>query len=163
MRKETQVGDVLKNGSGIVVHGCNALGVMGSGIAKQIHQDFPDVYQDYRSVFERDGLRVGDVIWSPPRGNREFWVANAITQERFGRDPRVRYVCYNAIEICFEKIARKAIELTLPVFYPKIGAGLGNGNWSEISKMISEKLIDVDHQLWLHPTDPDAKKSFKIK
>lgn len=41
-------GNILSASSGIVVHGCNAQDVMGSGLAAQIKKLFPDAFSDYR-------------------------------------------------------------------------------------------------------------------
>ena len=151
----TVSGNVLSVPHGIVVHGCNAKGVMGSGIARQIRDTYPDVYADYMRAHRADGLKVGSVVWSAPKANRPFWVANAITQEAYGRDPRVRYVSYEGVRSCFADIAQKARAQNLEVHYPQIGAGLGNGEWGTLSSIISEQLGDIPHTLWLY--EPTAQ------
>jgi hypothetical protein len=57
-----------------------------------------------------------------------------VTQETYGREP-IRYVSYGALHLCFEKLNDTYIEDT-PFHFPKIGAGLGNGDWSVISQLI---------------------------
>ena len=79
-----------------------------------------------------------------------------------GRDPKVRYVDYEAIEQAFARIAKVAREHQLEVHYPLIGAGLANGDWGVISKIINQQLEGVSHTLWTlpgaEPTKPNSPR-----
>lgn len=147
----TQYGNVLNISSGIVVHGCNAQGQMNSGIAGEIHQRFPSVFNEYAKVYKEKGLNLGSVIFCSPlvKEKRGFWVANGITQEFYGRDPNTVYVDYTAVRQVFRTVYEHAKKLNLEVHFPKIGAGLANGSWDVISIIIEEELKDVPHSLWL--------------
>ncbi len=145
-------GNVLNISQGIVVHGCNAQGQMNSGIAGEIHQRFPSVYEDYHNRYTEGPMVLGEVIYSCPNGkeSRGFWVANGITQEFYGRDSNVRYVDYAAIRQVFRSVYEHAKKMNLDVHFPKIGAGLANGEWDVISQIITEELKDVSHTLWIY-------------
>jgi len=152
---EVKNGDILTVERGIIVHGCNARGVMGSGLAKQVKEKWPDCYEEYRNhiLFQAHGGRrcLGDVI--PYSVNDELIVANAITQDDYGREPGQVYVNYAAINTCFLAIASAASALQLPVHYPKIGAGLGGGDWELIEKQIDrafEPFPGVSRTLWVY-------------
>lgn len=146
-------GDLLAVQRGIVVHGCNAQGVMGSGVAAAIRTRYPGAFQAYRKAFESNGLHLGEVIGfsaeRDPSGRPSLVIANAITQEFYGREPGRVYVSYSAITQCFAKIAKKARELELEVHFPLIGCGLGGGDWREVSRRINEALADVPGTLWM--------------
>lgn len=134
----TVKGDIfsfLKPGD-IMVHGCNAQGVMGSGIAATVRALYPGAYDAYRKAEETTGLIMGDVIPYFDVNDR-ITIANAITQEFFGRDPKVRYMSYDAIDDAFKKL-RLATEISRyeRLFFPMIGAGLGNGKWPVIQEII---------------------------
>ena len=154
----TQFGDILSPSSGIVVQGCNAQGVMGSGLAKSIRDRCPQAYTLYRAEFEKNGLRLGQVVWVPPTPTTPFWIANGITQQFYGRDPSVQYVDYSALRNVFKEVKQKAIDLSLPVHYPKIGAGLGGGDWTTIHDIIQEELRDVESCHWDFQPSPTPKK-----
>lgn len=144
-------GNLLHVQKGIIVHGCNALGVMGSGVAYQVRQIWPGAYSVYRKEYERAGLKVGDVLPYRPRDG--LVVANAITQEHFGRDPDTVYVDYDGVRACFEKIKVLALALDLPVHFPLIGCGLANGDWEIVSGIIDECIPDeIGKHLWV-PND----------
>ena len=77
------------------------------------------------------------------------YIANAITQEFYGNDGK-RYVSYKGIRETFSKIRTLAQELNIETInYPMIGAGLGGGDWGEISRIIDEQLDGLNHFVWI--------------
>jgi O-acetyl-ADP-ribose deacetylase (regulator of RNase III) len=141
-------GDLLSVEKGIIVHGCNAQGVMGSGVARLIRDKYPTAYTLYRSTYESRGLKVGEVIYL--RVNENLMIANAITQQNFGGDPRVVYVNYERLRDCFSDVAKLASLTSLPVHFPLIGCGLANGDWNVVSKIIDEAMPDpIEKHLWV--------------
>ena len=148
--------NMLNVTSGILMHGVNCQGVMGSGIAAQIRSKWPVVFTDYeayiskmmreRGWFPDDFL--GEVVLSEV--SESLVIASAFTQESFGRDKNRVYVSYYAIERVFMEAAEIAQELGLPLCFPKIGAGLANGSWEKISEIISkvEGMVDVEFRLY---------------
>lgn len=134
--------DLLSINEGIVVHGCNAQGVMGAGIAKQFRDKYPEMYQLYRNYCMSYGngpSLLGSIFWYQ---DSKLWIANAITQLYYGRDKTRAYVSYHDIERCFNHVNQVALTHNLPVYFPKIGAGLGNGNWDIIAEIIDRTLDD---------------------
>ena len=135
---EYRKGDLLDVEEGIIVHGCNAQGVMGSGVALAVKQKYPDVYKKYRYYYYENELKLGTTQFN--RINTNLWVVNAITQEFFGKDGK-RYVNYAAICESMLEVFDYARCLDLCVHFPKIGAGLGGGDWNIIEQLIN----DCDH------------------
>jgi O-acetyl-ADP-ribose deacetylase (regulator of RNase III) len=128
------IGNLLDCPQKILVHGCNNYGVMGSGVAKQIRDRWPNVFDTYKLTYDVFGLELGSIIPVETPDNKV--VVNAITQDGFGRDGRV-YVDYNAIEKCFVQINEQVkIWEVAEVSYPFIGAGLGGGNWTIIEEIL---------------------------
>jgi len=130
---EQRNGDVLNVPEGIIVHGCNCLGVMGAGVALQVKSRFPEAFKAYRKQFESsyvfgvdpfmkkyheyNGLNLGDII--AVQVGEKKWIINAMTQEKFGTDKR--HVNYEAVATCFEKVSEFARSV-LAEFY-----GRGDG------------------------------------
>lgn len=135
--KLVNVGDILSVTKGIIVHGCNAQGVMGSGIALQIRNKYPAAYEAYHKEHLQNGLRLGDVIWA--QVTDDLIIGNAITQDKYGRDSNTRYVSHRAIQMAFESVMVTACTLGMDVHYPLIGAGLANGDWAIISEIIDDQ------------------------
>jgi len=152
---ERHVGDLLSVTSGIIVHGCNAQGVMGSGVAKAIREKYPKAYDAYRLWHEMDFLKLGRCC--PLFVTKELIVCNAITQDRYGTDGK-QYVNYDALRTCFADVARYARAPETPIcfkdiHFPLIGCGLGGGDWKVIEPIIQEELAGLHPHLWVLGSD----------
>lgn len=124
----------------VIVHGCNAQGVMGSGFAKDVKIMYPKAYNYYVQAFKtterlagKDWL--GRVIAVDENGHT---IVNAITQEFYGRDPTVKYVSYAAVVASLTKAAKIARKLNVPIYMPLIGGGLANGNRDVLMALFEE-------------------------
>lgn len=164
------VGNLLAVKHGIIVHGCNAQGVMGSGVAAAVREAYPGAYEAYRNAFEKrkretgKTLELGRVVWfTVSKEEPKLAVANAITQEFYGRDPNVVYVSYDAVRTAFRRIGEIARQHQLPVHYPLIGAGLANGDWPTIADIIDQELEGLEHIVWTLPGFPPPPKRSKPK
>lgn len=128
-------GDLLGAAQKVLVHGCNNRGVMGSGVAAQIRARWPNVYEVYALKHKVFGLELGDVIPVATVDGRV--VVNAVTQDGFGRDGH-RYVDYAAVERCFRTINDRVHGWEVKeIAMPRIGAGLGGGDWEVIEEIIN--------------------------
>lgn len=127
-------GNLLEQTTGIIVHGCNMQGVMGSGIAKQIKEKYPESYDIYKNAFKY-GLGGGDVVFDSMDYD-DFMLAHAITQEHYGTNKR--HLNYAWLVLCFNKIFNKAFALDMTVKFPMIGAGLAGGDWNIIEQLIND-------------------------
>ncbi len=128
-------GDLLTSDLRIIAHGTNTHGVMGSGIALQIRNKWPNVYEAYRSLHQTQGLELGTIQpVSTPDGRI---VVNCMTQPAFGRDGG-RYADYDAIARCIQALNQVASDNgVVEIGLPKIGAGLGGGDWAVIEGIIN--------------------------
>ena len=134
----------------VIIHGCNCKMRMGSGIAKQIKKEFPVAYHADKYYEKNDNERLGEIsIGVMLLGDREFHIVNAYTQYGYGRTEK--QVDYQALRKCFKKI--KQTMHGLRIGYPKIGAGLGGGDWYTIAQIIDEELRDEDHTLVVYEID----------
>ena len=153
-------GNVLDTPDKYIVHGCNSKGVMGSGVALATKQKYPKAFEDYKKVL--DGVpgqsRLGLAISSlQPDGKI---IVNCITQEFYGKEP-MKYVSYDALDCAlanldFELFCNSEIPfigdvkkfLSKDISMPKIGAGLGGGNWSVIEAIINDRLSNYNVTVW---------------
>lgn len=133
---EYRKGDLLDVTSGIIIHGCNSHGVMGSGVALAVKNRYPGAYESYRDYIDMskdDQDLLGSVIVYEV--NDDLLVANMITQKDFGTHKR--QVNYGAIARGFDDLEEFYANMPGLVFhFPKIGAGLGGGDWEVISEII---------------------------
>lgn len=141
MKIEYRNGDLFQTDVKTIVHGCNAQGVMGSGIAKIIREKYPSAYERYRNQYLIENKLVMGSLMVVPCDDKI--IVNAITQEFFGRDD-IRYVSYDAIDDVMKKINNFYDLYGInEVAMPQIGAGLGNGSWQVIEAIIENRLDEV--------------------
>lgn len=133
-------GDLLKAPETVIVHGCNAKGKMGSGVARLIRAAYPSAYFAYRNAHRAKATNLGNVIFAQV-GNGKI-IANAITQDDYGRNPHRVYVDYQAVSDCMALLNRRVpmwIGDGGRVAMPLIGAGLANGEWGRIAEIIEQE------------------------
>jgi O-acetyl-ADP-ribose deacetylase (regulator of RNase III) len=134
-------GNLLACEEMFILHGCNAQGVMGAGVALAIRKRYPSAYEAYREIFAQYGLHTGGLITSIQPDNKI--VFNGITQKWFGRDGK-NYVSYDAVREVVKSVDHimrdyAIAEGELPrVAMPKIGAGLAGGCWLTIQDILEE-------------------------
>ena len=80
MKIEYIKGDLMTSDIRHIIHGCNAQGVMGSGVAKLIRDKYPSAYTDYNDVYNNKGLELGEIVISVQNDGKI--ICNAITQTR---------------------------------------------------------------------------------
>lgn len=144
-----RVGDVLNVEPGVIVHGCNSRGVMGSGVAKAVKDRYPQAFEIYRSGFEKKGqpLDLGSVTWTGV-GPLKF-IVNAITQDKYGYAGKL-YTSYDAVRECFKSVNIVAKSFNVGVHFPLIGCDRGGGDWNIVSKIIDEEVEDrYEKVLWV--------------
>lgn len=149
MALKIEVGDMFTNTlerDCVIIHGCNAQGVMGSGVAKIVRDLYPHAYLAYKQAHRRYGLKVGQVVVSPQVLNGPI-IANAITQEFYGRDGK-QYASYDGVIVALQQIAdnfgnEKEIHL------PLIGGGLGGLEQRRLIAIFQAIFRDNNATLWL--------------
>lgn len=135
--------DISKVTSGVIVHGCNAQGVMGSGVAKQLRSKYPEIFDHYtghlRSKQELGNDPMGSIAFSEVnRNGNDFIIANCITQRFYGRDG-AKYVSYEALKKCLDTLAMFKQPIHVPYL---VGAGLGGGDEKLILEMFTKTLYN---------------------
>lgn len=71
----------------------------------------------------------------------DLWVANMCAQDGFTSPARVTVVDYEALGVCLKSLARKALAHGLSVHCPRIGCGLGGGDWSQVEQLLNEYVV----------------------
>lgn len=146
MKITTRIGSLLDVPAGHIVHGCNALGVMGSGVALAIREKWPHVYEDYAA---KRFLVLGEAYPVPVNKNLVVW--NAITQAHCGQG---KQISYDAMEECFARVndvmgkaTKFCKDVPQEIHIPLIGCALGGGKWPIVEAII-ENTVDYPVTLW---------------
>lgn len=145
--------DLLEVKEGIILHGCNAQGVMGSGVAKQVKHRYPEAYVDYLNLIGTGIGESGEVLGKTvvTQVTSKLFIASGITQEFYGREPGVQYVSYSAlysvVSFCLAKAAYEEAQLHIPHM---IGAGLGGGDYTKIKTLLEDLSDAYCTQIYCH-------------
>ena len=120
-------GDLFESGSPALAHGCNCKGAMGKGIAVEFKRRWPEMYEEYRALCQAGRFQLGDVFaWS----DGTITIFNLATQGSFRGKVRAEI---DAIERAVGRMLTIAKERNIDVIaLPKIGAGLGGLEWSDV-------------------------------
>ena len=140
MRIQYRKGDLLASPIRILLHGCNAQGVMGAGVAKAIRDRYPEAYKGYVKQYKTNGLKLGSIVWADCPDGR--LIGNCITQQFYGRENK-RYCSYGAIRECMRQANLEGSWEGTLIAMPRIGAGLAGGDWPTIASIIEEEFTDA--------------------
>lgn len=145
-------GDLLEAEEDIIVHQVNCQGVMGSGVALQIKNKYPNVYNDYiRYTKNRKGDKslLGQVLISMHKTEKECkYIAHLFGQLNYGYGGK-RYTSYDALYdgLVFIKIKAKEHNKSVALPY-KIGSDRGGADWDIVHKMIEKVFEDYEVSIY---------------
>lgn len=148
-------GDVLSpigDGYKLIIHCCNDLGLMGSGVAKSLFLKWPSVKSEYidwkrKSDSSTKNFLLGNIqVVEVEKG---VSVVNMIGQHGIATNNGTPPIRYEAIRDCLLKVKElvkyKRIEGEMvSIHAPRFGAGLAKGDWSVIEKLVIDNLCDYD-------------------
>jgi O-acetyl-ADP-ribose deacetylase (regulator of RNase III) len=149
-------GDATKpvgDGPKVIAHICNDRGGWGSGFVVALSRRWPQPEREYRRWAEAGVLQadeagvlnpfaLGAVQFVLVDAQQDLWVANMVAQRGIRRrqgDPRA--VDYGALATCLDRLGAAAQFCGYSVHMPRIGCGLGGGDWNEVSPLIEKALI----------------------
>jgi O-acetyl-ADP-ribose deacetylase (regulator of RNase III) len=136
-------GDIFKSNADIIIHQVNCQGVMGSGVAKQVKDLYPNVYVHYREYCKDfTPEEMLGTVFMVPIDNKTRFVANFFSQNNFGYDGNC-YTNYEAFEKCLRHMRKYYSNLSMAIPY-LIGCCRGGGSWEIIYKMIEDILGDCE-------------------
>lgn len=134
--------DITKETEGLIIHGVNCQGVMGSGVALAIRKKWPKVYEDYMKVckiINHPDKLLGRISFVENVGSSDLVVVNAFTQRNYGNDGQ-KYASLDAIKNCFNTLKLYSPLERYTIKMPMIGCGLGGLEWEDVKGVIESEL-----------------------
>ena len=125
----------------------------GGGFASAVKSRWPEVQASFVEWARGRGLTLGDTHLAP--AERDVEVFSMVAQHGYGPStkPRLRYL---ALESALNGLGEVAIERAATVHVPMLGAGQAGGNWSVISEMLTQILVERGVAVTVYvPTGPD--------
>lgn len=129
----------------VLVHQCNCFNNMGKGIAPQIARAFPDAAKIDKETVKGSKEKLG--TYSVSHVNKVCSVVNLYGQYGYWPQPEGRInTDYTALEKGLQLLGDvlRSKKPNARVGLPKIGCGLGGGDWVIVSELIERAFIDLD-------------------
>lgn len=142
---KTIPGDLLKSVKDetplVIAHVVNDIGKWGRGFTEPLTGKFPFAETTYRRWTNR-GLALGKTLVVPVA--RRIFVAHMCAQS--GVISKSNPIPFNldALKQALGPVAEFSNATGCPIWMPKIGAGLGRGNWDEIVLAIASELNGLE-------------------
>ena len=117
----------------ILAHSCNSVGQWGKGFVMEIQRRWKTPRQEYLKLpvpIQKGFVQFVEV-------EPGITVANMIGQ---GNPNEASPVDYEAIRTALATVRTKAIESGAAVHMPRIGSGLGRGDWSIVEKLVQDEI-----------------------
>ena len=132
--------DLLTAKNCVIVHQVNCMGVMGSGVAKQIKEKYPIVYDEYMNCFKEHTKEelLGRITMTNVDCNTT--VVNMFSQFGYGREKV--HTDYIAMSKALNSINTycKGRDIAFPYM---IGCCRGGGDFNVVLQLICNTLTDV--------------------
>jgi len=131
-----------------IMHGCNCFCTMGAGIAKNIRDRWPEVYDIDRQTVRGATDKLGKFTFAvvKTRANTILTVFNLYTQYRYGMKYGPPFD-YDAFTNALRGLKPLFVGENYTVGMPMIGAGLAGGDWRIISEIIEEEFQNVNYNI----------------
>jgi O-acetyl-ADP-ribose deacetylase (regulator of RNase III) len=149
MTLKYKVGDIcdaLQSGEvSAIGHQANCFNTMNSGVAKAIRARFPDAYDADCETVKGDITKFGDSSIGTMYNDTHNMglIYNLYGQYNYGYDAK-GYTSYPKLKQALESMRDDLLSATdyhphyFKVGFPKIGAGLGGGDWDTIAEIIDQ-------------------------
>ena len=163
------LGSIFDVGAQVIVHQVNCMGVMGSGVAKQIRDRFPSVFLAYHRVVKtldhnclggclvveaEPGLRIANLFGQYYyRGFKEddlylvdeFWKQPEIDKQTV---KAIRFTNYEAFWRGLIRLREELKNDEIKIAFPyKIGSDRGGADWEIIQNMIKSVFKDTNKEI----------------
>lgn len=156
-------GDLFTSNARIIAHQVNCQKRMASGVALQVKNKYPNVYDEYLKACSEDMLGKIQIVPVNSKWNEydcgsiaiphsEKFVCNMFAQKDYGYDGEL-YTDINALAECFTKLnwlvheKNNNYNSTIAMPY-KVGCCRGGADWNEVYKMIDNIFKYQNVELW---------------
>lgn len=140
-------GDILNVTEGIIVQQVNCMGVMGAGLAKQIRDKWPVIYDSFIArVYNTANKKelLGKTLFTNVENNLS--VASIFGQYYYGR--QAKFTNYTALFKGLNFVAEISAANNTTMYIPKgLGCGLAGGNWDFVEAYIQDLDLFFDKKI----------------
>ena len=137
------IGNLLKENVNAFVHQANCMCTMGSGVAREVRELYPEVYEADLKTKRGDRNKVGKFSFAKTKDGKIGY--NLYSQFDFGREAvHTNYEAFRTGMVSIKDHLKLNIGPSATIGMPyKIGCVRGGGNWEVVSQILKE-LFETD-------------------
>ena len=144
MKLELKHNDLLKQQADAIINTVNCVGIMGKGIALQFKKAFPENYKAYAKACKNNEVKIGKMFVYQTgfldSNIHSKYIINFPTKEHWRGNSKIEYI-EEGLDDLYNVIQNLNIK-TLAM--PPLGCGNGGLNWSDVKKLIINKLSPIE-------------------
>lgn len=153
-KKGNLVDAFINNEINVLIHQANCFNTMGSGVAKEIKARLPEMFQADCETIKGHVEKLGSyscAIFEGDDGELKYGF-NLYSQYRYGVEKQ--HTNYDKMKKGLTSI-KNYLDLSIgktkkKVGIPKLGCGLGGGDWSVVSDIVSEIFVEQDYEIYVY-------------
>jgi O-acetyl-ADP-ribose deacetylase (regulator of RNase III)/uncharacterized protein YwgA len=150
------VDDILESKATCLVNTVNCEGFMGKGIAYRFKQKFPENEKYYKTVCQKRGLKIGNVLLYR---EKDKIIANFPTKDKWREKSEYIFI-EKGLDNLKEKILSDGID---SVAIPPLGCGNGGLLWDRVKTIILGKLNNLSSEIIIHePSNSYSNKTLTV-
>lgn len=153
-KKGNLVDAFIDNEINVLIQQCNCFCTQNSGLAKEIKARLPEMFQADCETIKGDIRKLGSyscAIFEGDNGSLKYGF-NLYGQHRYGVEKQ--HTNYDKMKKGLTSI-KNYLDLSIgktkkKVGIPKLGCGLGGGDWSVVSDIVSEIFVEQDYEIYVY-------------
>lgn len=138
--------DIFESGADVICHQVNCQGVMGNGIARQVRERYPNVFEVYKAMCVLSKRNGKSLLQNVQRVqiNEKQVILNLFAQNKYGYNGHC-YTNYDALKTCLIQINDMYKNTNKTIAFPYLmSCARGGGDWSIVYKMIEDAFKDYN-------------------
>lgn len=137
-------GDLFTSPAAVLVNTVNTVGVMGKGIAKEFKRNFPEMFNEYRTLCENGELNIGSLhLYRTDHKS----VLNFPTKKHWRSPSKTEYI-EAGLKTFVRSYERFGID---SIAFPQLGCGNGELDWeSQVRPVMENYLKDLPIRVYIH-------------
>ncbi len=143
-------GDIFNSPAQVIVNTVNTVGVMGKGLALSFKNRYPEMFESYKKVCEKNSLKTGKLmLYYYP----DHWILLFPTKEHWRYPSKLEYIESGLIKFV-QTYADKNIS---SIAFPKLGCGNGELSWNDVRPIMEKYLKPLPIDIFIYigeGTDP---------
>lgn len=137
-------GDIFDSPAQVIVNTVNTVGVMGKGLALAFKKRYPDMFESYKKVCEKNQLSIGKLMLYQ---EADHWILLFPTKENWRNPSKLEYIEKGLMKFVTTYAERHINSIA----FPKLGCGNGELDWNLVRPLMEKylKFLPIDVYIYI--------------